>query len=349
MNNPPHNPETIRQSLALDELPIFFIVGRGRSGSTLLRSLFDAHPQVMIPLESRFVQFLYYKFPLRNNWTTDTALQSIQNLAHSFEPPKLQWDTLKNQIEFQTSGLSFDNVCKLIYLNTQTEFPKEEIQIIGDKNPRYTFFIPQLLKIFPKAKFIHLVRDYRDNITSIQRVGSHINESGNPYFSLGRWMLYNRFIAKYQKKFPDKFYTLRFEDLINESEREMKSLCKFLTLDFRHEILNYQEGIHRYFEDDGFNTLHKSLKTPFDASKIGEWKSVLPQRQAIRCEILAGKFPTKYGYLPAFQVNLIRKTGIKLLFYPIYWMGQVRFILKKLFYKSRLIMRIVYHILLRNK
>ena len=349
MNYPPHNPETVRQSVALDELPIFFIVGRGRSGSTLLRSLFDAHPQVMIPLESRFVQFLYYKYPFWKKWTADTAMQSIHNLTHSFEPPKLQWDTLKNQIESQTSDLSFDNVCKLIYLNTHTEFPKEEIHAIGDKNPRYTFFIPQLLKIFPKAKIIHLVRDYRDNISSIKRVGSHINESGNPYFSLGRWMLYNRFIAKYQKRFPDKFYTLRLEDLINDPEKEMKSLCKFLTLDFRPEILNYQESINKYFEDDGFNTLHKSLKTPFDASKIGEWKSILPQRQVIRCETLAGKFPTNYGYLPVFKVNLMKKTGIKLLFYPQYWMGQVRFILKKLFYKSRLVMRISYHILLSIK
>ena len=42
--------------------------------------------------------------------------------------------------------------------------------------------------------------DYRDNIVSIQRAGKQINESGNTYFSMGRWILYNRFVLKYQQK-----------------------------------------------------------------------------------------------------------------------------------------------------
>ncbi len=314
-----------------------------------MRSLFDAHPQVIIPLESRFVQFLYYKYPLQKKWTSETAMRTIQDLEHSFEPPSLHKENLKKQIENHAPDFSFGKICKLIYLNTHTEFPKEEIHAIGDKNPRYTFFIPQLLRIFPNAKFIHLVRDYRDNITAIQRAGSHIKESGNIYFSMGRWKLYNRFVAKSQKLFPDKFYTVRFEDLIADPEKTMKNLCKFLTLKFKPEMLNYHKRIDKYFEEDGFNALHKSLKTPFDQSKIGEWKSILPQQKVIRCEILAGNFPKKYGYMPEFSVRLLRKTGIKLFYFPLYYFGQVRFLLKILFYKSRPVMRMGYNILLKIK
>ena len=38
----------------IKELPIFFIVGSPRSGTTMLRTIFDAHPNVSIPLENPF-------------------------------------------------------------------------------------------------------------------------------------------------------------------------------------------------------------------------------------------------------------------------------------------------------
>ena len=333
----------------LDELPLFFIVGRGRSGSTLLRSLFDAHPRVMIPLESRFVQYLYYKYPSKRRWTPETAMQALDDLESGFEPLNLHRDHLQEQIERHASDLTFERICKLIYLNTQTGFKKDEISVVGDKNPRYTFFIPQLLKLFPGAKFIHLVRDYRDNIVSIQRASGLIKESGNPYYSMGRWSLYNRFVYKYQKRYPDQFYRVQFEELIREPETVMKNLCAFLELDYHAEILNYHEGMGSYFKEEGFQALHKSLQTPFDLSKIGEWERELPPRTAIRCEVLGGRFPEKIGYPPKYSVNLLRRASIKLFYYPLILLGQFRFFLKILFYRWRPVMRMAYGILLKIK
>ncbi len=333
----------------LDELPVFFIVGRGRSGSTLLRSLFDAHPRVMIPLESRFVQYLYYNYPIKERWSLETTIRALDDLESGFEPLSLNRDSLMEELEKHASDLSLERVCKLIYLHSHSEFPKEEIQILGDKNPRYTFFTPQLLKLFPNAKFIHLVRDYRDNIVSVQRAGKLIKESGNTYFAMGRWSLYNRFVVKYQKKYPDRFARVRFEELIKDPELVMKNLCAFLELDYYPEILNYHKRLGNYFKEEGFNALHKSLQTPFDLSKIGMWERELPQRKAIRCEVLGGRFPGKIGYPPKFDVHLLRRAGISLLYYPVFLAGQLRFIPKILLYRSRLVMRMTYRILLRMK
>lgn len=345
----PTIPENDRSLSSLSELPIFFIVGRGRSGSTLLRSLFDAHPNVIIPLESRFVQFLYYKYASKTTWTPEDALVILQDLQQSFEPPELNHDNLKEQFNTYASELSLDSICKLIYLNTHTVFSKEEIKIIGDKNPRYTFFIPQLLKLFPNAKFIHLVRDYRGNIVTIQRAANTIKESGNTYFAIGRWKLYNKFILKYKKKFPDRFCTIRFEDLITNPEKEMTSLCSFLSIDFKKEILNFQSKINDYYSDENFNRLHGSLKKPFDRSKIGEWKKILPKEKSIRSEILVGNFAKKFEYLPYYKVSFFRRIWVKSLFFPIFIVGQIRFLIKTILYKSPLVMRMIYNLLLKQK
>ena len=333
----------------MDDLPLFFIVGRGRSGSTLLRSLFDAHPGVMIPLESRFVQFLYYKYPSNKKWTAETARRAISDLGQGFEPLHLNRDQLLEQIESYSPDLSFERVCKLIYLNTQSEFSKNEISVLGDKNPRYTFFIPQLLKLYPGAKFIHLVRDYKDNIVSIQRAGKLIKESGNTYFSMGRWVLYNRFVVRYQKKYPDQFCRVQFEELIRDPEAVMRKLCTFLELDYHPEVLDYHKGMDKYFREEGFNALHQSLQTPFDLSKIGEWERELPRRRAVRCELLGGRFPETIGYPPKFNVNLLRRISIKLVFYPLMLLGQFRFLMKILFYRWRFVMRTAYGLLLKLK
>lgn len=349
MSRKKHNSEKAISLEELDELPIFFIVGRGRSGSTLLRSIFDAHPQVMIPLESRFVQFLYYKYPANKKWTKESASRAIDDLEQGFEPFQIHKDHFRNQIEGNAMDLSFERVCKLIYLNTKSEFEKEEISTLGDKNPRYTFFIPQLIRLFPKAKFIHLARDYRDNIVSVRRAGKGIKESGNIYFSMGRWVLYNRFVLKCQKKYPDQFIRVQFEDLIRDPEAVMQKLCAFLELDYHPGVLEYYKGLGKYYMEEGFKQLHQSLQTPFDLSKIGEWERELPRRRAIRCEILGGRLPERIGYPPKFNITLLRRIGIKLAFYPLMLLGQIRFLLKILFYRWRPVMRMAYGLLLKVK
>ncbi len=50
-------------------IPIFFVVGRPRSGTTLLRTLFDAHPNVLVPPECQFIINLYPKYGKVTNWS----------------------------------------------------------------------------------------------------------------------------------------------------------------------------------------------------------------------------------------------------------------------------------------
>ena len=344
-----HPPGKILSAKELDALPLFFIVGRGRSGSTLLRSVLDAHPAIMIPLESRFVQFLYYNFPLKGPWTTETALRALDALDAWYESPDLHGQPLLDAIHACGPELTFHRFCKLIYLHSPSAFEKGRIRILGDKNPRYSFFIPQLMQLFPGASFIHLVRDFRDNLLSVQQASGNIKESGNPYVAMGRWCLYNRVILKHQRRHPGVFHRVHFEELIKDPETVMQELCSFLGLEYVPEVLNYHKRLDSYFREKGFQSLHKSLKTPFDVSKIGEWEQTLPKRTAVRCQVLGGRLPEQLGYAPAFKIHVVRRAAICFFYYPLILLGQLRFYIKILFYRSRILMRIAYWILLRMK
>lgn len=329
------------------EIPLFFIVGRGRSGSTLLRTLFDAHPNVCIPLESRFVQYLYYQYHTVENWTIDLVIEAVDKLSRGFEPLTIEKENVLELIKDCQDTLDFSVVCKAIYLSTSSEYSKKEITYIGDKNPRYSFFIPQLIKIFPEARFIHLVRDYRDHVVSMKRSFKKINESGYTPIIITRWIHYNRQIEKYKKLYPQKFITIRFEDLIEKPEDSLKEVCLFLNLNYDKQMLEYTNQVAGYFKDENFKQLHSGLQKNFDLSKIGEASKGLKSSELILAEALAGTFASRYNYQQRINDKKFLFHMIKLVYLPVVIYGSLRFRFKQFLYPYPRIMKLLYSVLLK--
>jgi hypothetical protein len=61
----------------IEKLPFVFIVGKGRSGTTLLKTIFDSHPNVIIPFESRILIHLKKKYLHVTNCTWIKSLKTI--------------------------------------------------------------------------------------------------------------------------------------------------------------------------------------------------------------------------------------------------------------------------------
>jgi len=329
----------------LSNLPVFFIVGRGRSGSTLLRTILDAHPVITIPPESRFVQYLYYLFGTIRTWTPDLALNTLDFAEKGFEPPQINRELFSRLICEEKSELSFSSVCKALYLSTPSEFNKERIACIGDKNPRYSFFIPVLLKIFPEARFIHLVRDPRDNLLAVKRVHKAIGEIGMTPVVLSRWKYYNRVIENHKAQLSGRFLTMRFEDLIADPEKEIRRTCEFLKLPFDPTMLNYIQQFDPEMHGNSYALLHKSLRQPFNKAKAGEWKVKLSPRQEAICNSLAGKQARVYSYQPGRKFSTMMQILLFTWYAPLMFTGTLRFRLKNLFYRFPYVMKIAYNMI----
>ena len=67
-----------RISENIENIPFFFIIGRPRSGTTLLQTLLDAHPNVIIPPESAVIKECYERFGKVIVWDD----KRIQELIH---------------------------------------------------------------------------------------------------------------------------------------------------------------------------------------------------------------------------------------------------------------------------
>mgnify|MGYP001825732367 CR=1 FL=1 len=222
------------------EIPIFFIVGRPRSGTTLLRTLLDAHPNVIVPPECQFIINLYPKYGMIRNWKRKHLENFYKELLSQwlFNLWPLEKDELLDKLLLCEGENTYAGVCKVVYSSYQSVFQHDEIMALGDKNPGYTIYTEKLLKIFPEAKFIHIVRDYRDNFVSIKNVDFEL-----PYISLttAKWKIFLKRFRKAADRHPGTHLELRYEDLVSKPEKEFNAVCSFLNIPLSNIPLSFHE------------------------------------------------------------------------------------------------------------
>ncbi len=278
--------------LGLDKIqktPFFFILGRPRSGTTLLSTVLDAHPNICIPYESAIIQSFY-----------DDLVEQRKFSSWHIEKEKLLANILKCD-----GNCTFQQLIKLVYLQFNSIYKKDEIQLVGDKNPIYSFYGKQLMKVFPNARIVHIVRDHRDNIASIKKVDF---EAPITALLAHRWKLANREILKLKIQFPKQYYLLKYEDLVLKPEEVLNELCNFLGIAYTNQMLDFytekEEQLKRFSEKD-INTYHSSLYNPIDSSKIGNWKTSMTKYQIKLADQIASPIAETLGYRKEYKQSFV--------------------------------------------
>ena len=84
----------------LSKIPLFFILGRPRSGTTLLTTLFNAHPNVRIAPELPTMLFLYQRFKKVKTWDETTIRSFVEYALDSVKFHTRRVENLKIDKEF---------------------------------------------------------------------------------------------------------------------------------------------------------------------------------------------------------------------------------------------------------
>lgn len=287
----------------LSRIPFFFILGRPRTGTTLLRSLFDAHPNVLIPWECQFMLNLYPRYGKIRHWTKKTLGNFYHDLREQWQFSSWNVDHGKLEADLMAceGDAEYTDICRVVYLNHQSFFPKEEILLIGDKNHGYTIYAHRLKKLLPDAKFIYILRDYRDNYQSVKNVDFEI-----PVVSLVvyKWKYFYRKALQAAEKYPGSFYFIRYEDLVTDPSAEFGKLCDFLGIPYAPEVFDFykmKEKVAEKYPADILEKHHKSLFNPVNTSRIGLWEKSLNRRQVRIADQVAGKYAETAGYKRKFR------------------------------------------------
>lgn len=274
----------------------FYILAMGRSGTTLLQNMLNVHPNAVVPPESFFVLHLYTKYKDQTEWGPRKVEQFINDL-YTDRPFRLVWQVKRETVEaaFKNKKIdSYSQACNCVRTSFQESFKSKKVFAIGDKNPLYSTFAERVLKINPKAKIVHLVRDPRGT------ANGHINTfNRKDALMIGMiWTKYNECILKLKKQFPEQYLLVKYEDLIANPRAAIATICTFLNIENNPEILEYRKATVAQYNtySTALKWKHENLLKPIDIEIAEKWKTALSRRQIRHIEYTTHKTASRLGY-----------------------------------------------------
>jgi len=257
----------------------FFNIGAGRSGTTLLRTILNNHPEIVIPPETFGFRNGYFKFKCFQFRTwgalSESVLKSYENGNEFF-----LWDLDLTPAYEKSKTLPDSNktFANLIHLVFQTYINKEKstATIWGDKTPLNTYYLEWVFKTFPQAKFINMVRDGRDVVSSLVKANLT-----NVQHGCLRWNLAVENARTFKSNVsPDQYIDVKYEDLVSSSVDTVKSICDFLNVSFNENLLENDDKTAS-MKDVEFYSHFNNLLNPINRQSIGKWEKNLSKEEQV--------------------------------------------------------------------
>jgi hypothetical protein len=279
-----------------------------------LQALLNAHPNIVAMPECMFIIAMYPSFGRIKNWRKADILRFIDGLEalRIFILWPLDKEELTMNLLSVKEFADYPLLCKMVYYEMRKD--KKEISVLIDKNPLHSIFLEKIIHIFPQAKFIHLIRDPRDNVNSNIR---GFNKK-NTFFLARKWLGFNAEIENVKHDIPHKFFTIIYEDLVVNTENIFRALCEYLGVKYNESMMNHQflERLQGYegakFYERAKKT-HQNLLQPINSTNIGKWKTELNEYDRTITEIITANFANKYyGYNMSANENNVKISSIAL-------------------------------------
>ncbi len=266
-----------------------FILGSGRSGTSLLWNILRNHPNIYcIPGETHL--FSLESNPYIEELKIFQSTHDIENLTFTIissilfghectalfaREKKFPKEVVEIYHELQDFILAVDfqekykifNIC-ISYI-TQKENKKRWLE----KTPNNIFSLPQILSIYPDAKFVEIYRDPRAIFYSWKNAKQEYFKKTNIIECIKKWNTTFEYSKKYVQELPNQFYKIKYEDLLENLKVELINLCKFLNEDFYQSLLN---------------TTIKSRTT---------WKDKLIKNELLLIDLTTKKYREELGYI----------------------------------------------------
>jgi hypothetical protein len=303
---------------------LHFIIGIGRSGTTLLNKLLIDHPQLHCLPEANFLVFFLNQYKGKKQfYRSDIDLIFKQISIYSLSHPWVGWnfdiERVKEEVISKVSEgiVSYQEVCKLIYSHFDIAgITKSGDEILIDKNPSYTIFADKIESNFPEARFIWLIRDYRANVLS--RKQNTDLKSAEISFNAMRWKLFNSFAYNFYLQNKEKVLFLKYEDLVLDCENALKKIYSFLNIEQKeitdrsiYDLNVLEPGMipgHHQRVLKKYNDLNK----PVNAERVTSWKQELSEKEILVCEALCSDFSQKFGYTSVNKLGWLKRKMILL-------------------------------------
>jgi hypothetical protein len=315
-----------------ESTPIFFVVGHQKSGTTWLMKMLDSHPEILCQGEGRPFGRNWRQEHLRQRQASYpptslyNAILSSEDLRYWIE--RSVWSRRGDQEQH------LNNLTRLAieYFLTR-ELAKTGKRLVGDKTVLLSpAIIEEISAICPKARVIHVMRDgrdvaiysthhgwnqaedqggtskitperlakreaYRKDPQMLLKTGEGIFPDGELSSSARRWRAR---VSKTVKDGPAllgaNYGEVRYEDLLEKPEEEVRRLLKFLGADASKQIVRQCVSAASFEKLAGGRKRGQEAASFFRKGIAGDWKSVFTEQNKQDFKATAGDLLIELGY-----------------------------------------------------
>lgn len=268
-----------------------FLLGCPRSGTTLMQLMLHAHPRLVVPPENRYVLPAYER---RAEWgdlgePANRARLAKFVVAHSRSFTQLGLNPKEVRAALTAAPPTLGSVLDAAM---RCFVAQAGAARWCDKRPMYVRHVPALLRLFPDAQFLHLVRDGRAAAASLNRMTWF---RGDLDQAIGTWLLAMEHAdAARERLGPDRWLDLSYEALVTDPEPELRRVCSFLGEDFAPAMLEPGAVAREVVADR--KTWHANTAGPLLTERTASWRRELPAADIAFLEAVAGRRLTAAGY-----------------------------------------------------
>lgn len=285
--------------------PFPFVVGAGRSGKGLLRAMLDSHPDLAMVNRSNFLltfalQRQRYEKP--GGFDSDLFVDDFIAFHRALQGMGLEVDEVQAGVA-EMAPRTLPEAVRALY---RMHAAKQGKSRYGDKSVAYALRVQEISALLPETRFVHLIRDGRDAALAYldARYGPRQIDEG-----VQRWRYRVEWVRREgQKLGADRYLELRYEDLLDDPETNLRRVCAFISLPFDPVML-------RYFERPAIHVA--SAARPEDTHLVLpptkgliDWRSTLSAQDKAVADALAGDLLAKMGYERSKE-HLALKDGVE--------------------------------------
>ena len=281
-----------------------FIVGVSRSGTSLLLSLLDGHPQVLaLPLETKVFQWNHADDPV------SAFFDKTQFGKRLLDEGSAARETFERVMRAHLKGpCEFDDGLRAVAAATAAVWPRPDARLWIEKTPRHRNQLPMLLERFgPRTRALVVQRDPRATFASHKARWDRKGERAARRFAR-KWLTVHALTQHFLTHEPGVMVT-RYEDFVLDTGREMARIAEHFGID-DHPALrvpsklgegwagnsSFDDGCTR--DPDEARARDAAAAPAIDSSSVDRWRTFLDADELETLELLLGPAMRAYGYEP---------------------------------------------------
>jgi hypothetical protein len=267
-----------------------FIVGMPRSGTTLIQGILCNTGE-------------YFPMPETHFFVRATHGLPEDNLSKR-DRKRIQYKLFKkSRIKLDPGLPEYLTTQKDIFEHVINQFNPEGTRTFLEKTPRHVFFYSKILEYYPDAKFICMIREPK-NVVSSQLKNSPIENKSVIRLSL----LYKKIAAAILKiRNNNNAFLIKYEDLTTETELILRHTCKFLNITFDSKLVdNVAAPLGIVSEYEFWKNKNVKVET-IQKNNPDKWKEALDNNQENLVNFITKSYAAKFGYVLTHNWKAIYK------------------------------------------